>query len=431
MNDYKQAIDYLYNKRPAFERQGADGYKPGLETTISLDNAFGNPHTKYRVIHVAGTNGKGSVSHMLAAILQAQGYKVGLYTSPHFVDFSERIKVDGHNIPHNKVIAFVKELSDRKLGSEASFFELTTALAFKYFEECEIDIAVVEVGLGGRLDCTNIVTPILSIITNISLDHTEFLGNTLQEIASEKAGIIKPGIPVVVGESNRETKPVFIEKALAGNSPITFAHESDEIKELSRSDGFTCLTTETFGQLKCQLAGSYQRHNILTVLEAVKTLRKHDIAISDPAVKTGLERVCEMTSFRGRWTILKAEPYTVCDSAHNEAGLTEAMSQLAEIHYQELHFVIGVMADKDVEKILSFLPKRAIYYFTQADTPRALKASALQLMAGRNGLKGEAYPSVQTACEAALKAAHNDDAVYVGGSMYVLAELFAIVDKKI
>jgi len=430
MSTYSEAIDYLFNQRPAFERQGASGYKPGLGTTIALDNLFGNPHKSFKVIHVAGTNGKGSVSSLIAATLQSQGYKTGLYTSPHFVDFTERIKVNGVQIPHQAVIEFVNDFKQRNTTLEPSFFELTTILAFKYFEQTGVDYAVVEVGMGGRLDSTNIVNPELCVITNISLDHTEFLGNTLAEIAAEKAGIIKPGIPVVVGEATGDVKRVIEEIASQNNSHVILAQEVKTNTVTGEENDSLTIETEEFGKLSCQLTGEYQRFNVATALTAISQLRRQGVLIDNDAVHKGFARVCDITAFRGRWSVVGHTPLTVCDSAHNIAGITAAMHQLGEIDCTGKHLVVGFMADKDLEHIMPLLPKDATYYFTQASTPRALAAERLAEMAAEWGMSGDSYPHVSEAYTAALATAQETDVVYVGGSMYVLAEFFDYLDAK-
>lgn len=425
MTTYDDALNFLFNQRPAFERQGAGGYKPGLDTTIYLDNMFGNPHKHYRTIHVAGTNGKGSVSSLIAAVLQSQGYKVGLYTSPHFVDFTERIKVNGTPISHERVIDFVDKIRSLEMPVEPSFFELTTILAFNYFKECDVDFAVIEVGLGGRLDSTNIISPIISVITNISIDHTEFLGNTVSEIASEKAGIIKPGIPVVVGAMHEDAKIAIKNKALETGSVIKYPQNiATEVKV-----EFTSVESEEFGQFTCQLTGDYQRFNISTALTAISTLKQMGIEISKTAVHRGFEKVCDLTSFRGRWTVVAKKPLTICDSAHNIDGMTEAMRQLANIKCDRRHIIVGFMADKDLEHIFPLLPENATYYFTQASTPRALSATDLQKQCSSDGLKGNAYGTVIEAYEDATSNANANDVIYVGGSMYVLSEFFSYIDS--
>ena len=430
MKTYDEAIDYLFNQRPAFERQGAGGYKPGLQTTMALDNACGNPHRKYKTVHVAGTNGKGSVSHLLAAVLQSQGYKVGLYTSPHFVDFAERIKVNGKPIPHGRVVEFVNDFQQQETDLNPSFFELTTILAFKYFAECNVDFAVIEVGLGGRLDSTNIITPIMSVITNISLDHTDFLGDTIADIAREKAGIMKSKVPVVIGEASDELRSVFADCARTVGAQVCFAQDYDEIESVKPGPLSIELTTRSHGLISFQLNGNYQTKNALTTLAAINILKEIGVKIDDSAVKQGFAAVCDLTSFRGRWTIVNDTPLVVCDSGHNVAGLSCAMAQLNTLKCERLHIVIGFMADKDVESVLKLLPPNARYYFTQAATPRAMDCEILAEMCQRHGLLGECFSDVASAYETAISNAKPKDVVYVGGSMYVLAEMFAHVDSK-
>lgn len=429
MSTYSEAIDYLFNQRPAFERQGAGGYKPGLDTTIALDNMYGNPHRKFKIIHVAGTNGKGSVSSLIAATLQSQGYKTGLYTSPHFVDFAERIKVNGKMIPHERVTCFVDDFRQRNTAVEPTFFELTTILAFKYFEECGVDYAVIEVGLGGRLDSTNIVTPILSVITNISIDHTEFLGSTLAEIAAEKAGIIKPGVPVVVGEAMGEVKQVFNDKAAGLCSQVVYAHDVNPVNNILHETNRLTVETKEFGNIHCQLTGEYQAFNISTALTAIHQLCLLGVEISADAVACGFAHVCDITALRGRWTVVGKNPLTVCDSAHNTAGITLAMTQLNQLDCTSKHMVVGFMADKDLMGIMPYLPRDAVYYFTQASTPRAMQAAKLNELASLYGINGNHYTTVAQAYEAARSNARDTDVIYVGGSMYVLAEFFEYMDQ--
>ena len=345
--NYQETTEYLFNSTPVFEKIGAKAYKPGLQTTFALDDHFGHPHQKYKTIHIAGTNGKGSSSHTLAAILQSQGYKVGLYTSPHLVDFRERIRVNGECVPEQYVIDFVEENRTFFEPLHPSFFELTTAMALKYFAEQKVDYAVIEVGLGGRLDCTNIITPILSIITNISFDHTQFLGNTLAEIAGEKAGIIKPGVPVVIGEYLPETRPVFENKAKAENAPILFAQDFD-VTRLENSE--TC-------DVDMELKGSYQERNKKTILTALHILRQK-LAISDEAICEGFAHVCELTGLRGRWEKLNDTPLTICDTGHNLAGWNYLAPQINSVKAETKHIVFGMVDDKDVAHVLQLLKEK-------------------------------------------------------------------------
>lgn len=416
---YNQAVQYLFDSAPMFQNVGAAAYKEGLGGTLFLDEHFGHPHRSYRTIHVGGTNGKGSVCHTLAAILQAQGYRVGLYTSPHLVDFRERIRVNGKMISKKRVIEFVEDLKasllEGRLEGGYSFFELATALAFKYFEEQKVDFAVIEVGLGGRLDCTNIITPVLSVITNISFDHVQFLGDTLPKIASEKAGIIKPGIPVCLGENiNPEVKAVFQNKADEVGAPISFA-EDENIQ----------LTMVNF-----QLTGLCQEKNRATILTSVRLLRESGIEISDKAIERGFAEVCTMTGLMGRWQILGKKPLTICDTAHNVGGLEYIFRHLASIPHQRLHLVIGMVSDKDVNTVLTLVPKDAICYFTQASVNRAMPAEELTRRANAIGLQGTTYTDVASAYDIALSNASADDIIYIGGSTFVVADLFTYLNTK-
>lgn len=420
---YNQAVQYLFDSAPMFQNVGAAAYKEGLGGTLFLDEHFGHPHRSYRTIHVGGTNGKGSVCHTLAAILQAQGYRVGLYTSPHLVDFRERIRVNGKMISKKRVIEFVEDLKasllEGRLEGGYSFFELATALAFKYFEEQKVDFAVIEVGLGGRLDCTNIITPVLSVITNISFDHVQFLGDTLPKIASEKAGIIKPGIPVCIGENiNPEVKAVFQNKADEVGAPITFAEESPLQFPFWGSD------------FKPALTGLCQEKNTRTILTSVRLLRESGIEISEKAIERGFAEVCTMTGLMGRWQILSKKPLTICDTAHNVGGLQYIFRHLASIPHQRLHLVIGMVSDKDVNTVLTLVPKDAICYFTQASVNRAMPAEELTRRAKAIGMQGATYTDVASAYDTALSNASADDIIYIGGSTFVVADLLAYLNTK-
>ena len=424
---YKEATEYLFSQLPAFERQGASGYKPGLGTAIALDDWLGNPHQAYPCIHVAGTNGKGSVANMLAATLQASGYRVGLFTSPHLVDFRERIRVNGEMIGKRSVSRFVERWIESGLDCEPSFFELTTALAFEYFKKQKVDYAVIEVGLGGRLDSSNIITPILSVITNISIDHTQFLGNTLTEIASEKAGIIKPGVPVVVGDASQpEVRKVFEDTAHNQHSPIVIAQDEPMVTgAVKNSDGtLSILATNYNDTLTCQLSGNYQVANVNTVLHAIEVMKKIGMKIKKSAVKNALAHVCQYTGFMGRWMVIGKEPTVICDAGHNAGAWTIQSQQLRELECDRLHMVLGFSADKDIDTVLGMMPKDAIYYFTQAQSSRSMKAETLQDLGVKHGLKGDAYPIALNAYRAAKKAAKPSDAVFLGGSFYVLGDLF-------
>ena len=410
--NYALTLQYLYNVAPAFEKVGAGAYKEGLSNTLALDEHFGHPHTKYKTIHVAGTNGKGSTSHTLAAYLQLCGYKVGLYTSPHLVDFNERIRVNGQPIPHQYVIDFVEQERAFFEPLQPSFFELTTAMAFKYFAEQKVDIAVIEVGLGGRLDCTNIITPLLSVITNISFDHTGFLGDTLAKIAGEKAGIIKPGVPVVVGETTPETRPVFEGQAAEVQAPIFFAEERP------------LVTLELLADFV--LKGTCQTKNLNTILNAIKVLSERcGIGENPNTVSAALGSVVSLTGLRGRWEVIQQQPLVVCDTGHNLAAweyLAEGIKATAQRCGGRLHIVFGMVDDKDVNSVLDLLPHDAIYYFTQADTHRAIPSEKLLSLALSRNLHGESYPDVKSAYAAAIGKANASDFVYVGGSSYVVAD---------
>lgn len=416
--NYQETTEYLFNSTPVFEKIGAKAYKPGLQTTFALDDHFGHPHQKYKTIHIAGTNGKGSCSHTLAAILQSQGYKVGLYTSPHLVDFRERIQVNGECVPEQYVIDFVEENRAFFEPLHPSFFELTTAMALKYFAEQKVDYAVIEVGLGGRLDCTNIITPILSIITNISFDHTQFLGNTLAEIAGEKAGIIKPGVPVVIGEYLPETRTVFEKKAKSENAPILFAQDFD----------VTRLENSEPSDVDMELKGSYQERNKKTILTALHILRQK-LAISDEAIHEGFAHVCELTGLRGRWEKLNDAPLTICDTGHNLAGWSYLAPQINAVKAETKHIVFGMVDDKDVAHVLQLLKEmlenRVKYYWTQPSTKRAIPVEKLSELALKLGLHGSLYHSVKEAYNAALENAEKGDFVFVGGSSYVVADLLS------
>lgn len=416
---YNSAVQYLFDSAPLFQNVGAAAYKEGLGNTFLLDEQFGHPHRQYRTIHVGGTNGKGSVSHTLAAILQAQGYRVGLYTSPHLVDFRERIKVNGEMISRERVIDFVTDFKKRNYDdvcSGFSFFELATALAFQYFSEQKVDFAVIEVGLGGRLDCTNIITPELSIVTNISFDHVQFLGDTLPKIASEKAGIIKTGIPACIGENvNDDVKAVFANKAKEVGAPITFAEDAFDN---------TAINEELAGIFA--LKGFCQEKNIRTIITAVRLLRDRDIAISDEAIRKGLAEVCSMTGLMGRWQTIDEKPLTICDTGHNVGGMQYIVRQLQQTPHKRLHIVIGMVSDKDVDTVLRLLPTDAIYYFTQASVKRAMPAEELAKKASHlRGAKEGVFQDVPSAYLAAKRNADTDDLIFIGGSTFVVADLLA------
>lgn len=420
--NYKQTIDFLYSQLPMFERSGANAYKPGLQTSIDLDNMAGNPHKYYPTIHVAGTNGKGSVSSLIAATLQHNGYKVGLYTSPHLVDFRERIVVNGEKISKEYVVNFIERHLASGYQGHPTFFELTSTMAFEYFKAQKVDFAVIEVGLGGRLDSTNIITPILSVITNISLDHTQFLGDTPAKIATEKAGIIKQGVPVVVGEALGDVKDVFAAKAKAENAPITFAQETGQISDHKLESGKLMLSTSRHGLIECELSGSYQVRNAATTLTAIDELQAIGVNISEESIHKAFATVNETTGLAGRWMTVGENPRVICDTGHNIGGWQYLSGQLAEFA-PKLHMVIGFVKDKDIKHILELMPRNAQYYFTQASIQRALDAESLMNLGKEAGLNGTCYPTVTAAYHQALSNAQENDTVFVGGSTYVVAEL--------
>lgn len=419
--NYNETIEYLYSSTPVFERVGASAYKEGLGNTIALDNHLGNPHRLYKTIHVAGTNGKGSTSHSLAAILQKAGMKVGLYTSPHLVDFRERIRINGIQVPEQYVVDFVNDNRGFFEPLHPSFFELTTAMAFKYFAEQKVDIAVIEVGLGGRLDCTNIINPVLSVITNISFDHTGFLGDTLEKIAGEKAGIIKPGTPVVIGEYTDETKPVFVKKAEEMNAPITFAQDK----------------AGDYPMPEFELHGACQEKNAQTILTACDELCRIGLlgVNASDCISSGFAHVCEMTGLRGRWEKIQDSPLVICDTGHNLAGWEFLAPQISRVYESRkagnsaarLRIVFGMVDDKDITSVISLLPAEADYYFCQATTHRAIPVEKVVALASRHGLHGEGYDSVEKAYRKAMEDAAECDFVFVGGSSYVVADFLTFL----
>lgn len=430
--NYEKATDYLFNHTLVFQHVGAQAYKPGLDTTRQINRLFGNPDKSFASVHVAGTNGKGSTAHLLASILQAAGYTVGLYTSPHLLDFRERIRVNGVPADNDFVGEFVDAFirSDYS-GRQPSFFELATIMAFAYFREKKADIAVVETGLGGRLDSTNIISPVLSVITNISFDHTQFLGSTLSAIAGEKAGIIKPSVPVVIGEYTPETRPVFLQKAEERRAPIVFAQDDSEILSSRRKeDGGLVLATRSFGEITGELRGECQPLNADTVLHAVAELRKKGIRVSDGNVREGFARVCEATGLMGRWMKVSDSPAVICDTAHNVGGFQYIARQLDHASCRTLRVVIGFVGDKDVDHILDLLPQKAVYYFTRPSVARALPAGILYDKAVERGLSGMAFESVSEAYGQALAAADADDMIYVGGSTFVVADFLRALKES-
>ena len=423
---YTETVEYLFNSTPMFQNVGSAGYKEGLDNTSTLDNHFDNPHNKFKTIHIGGTNGKGSCSHTIAAILQSAGYKVGLFTSPHLVDFRERIRINGMMIPEQYVIDFVENEKDFFEPLHPSFFELTTALAFKYFAENNVDIAVIEVGLGGRLDCTNIISPILSVITNIGFDHIQFLGNTLEKIASEKAGIIKNNTPVVIGETTPETRTVFIQKATSTNSAIYLAEENDIILSHQHShNGGIDYETKTYGTIHGELSGLCQIKNTATILTAINVLTKIGLAIQAENISEGFKHVCKLTGLRGRWEKIEENPITICDTGHNINGLEYIVKQLQQQKYEKLHIVFGMVNDKDIEGVLSIMPKDATYYFCQASVKRAMPSQQLKALAEAHELKGNTFANVLDAYNSARQNASQNDFIYIGGSSFIVADLIA------
>lgn len=428
---YPEALDYIYSQLPMFHRIGAAAYKPDLGNIGRLCDLLGNPQKRIRTIHVAGTNGKGSVSHMLASIFMECGFRTGLFTSPHLKDFRERIRVNGRMIPKKRVAAFISEHHEVFEEIHPSFFEMSAALAFAFFEEEKAEVAVIETGMGGRLDSTNVITPEISVITNISMDHAQFLGDTLEKIAGEKAGIIKPGIPVVIGESDPATNHVFVQKASEVNAPIFFADRFFHCERVRFSGSRRPLLTADFTgsdqteplTLSTTLSGRYQLKNIVTTLGACSVMNSSGISIGEVPIKNGIRHVIRNTGLRGRWQVIGREPLTICDTGHNEAGLREVAEQIKRTPHQHLHMVFGAVADKDLGSILALLPRKATYYFCRADVPRALDAAELCSRASAIGLTGQSYHSVREAFMAAKSQARRDDLVFVGGSTFVVAEV--------
>lgn len=421
---FDETTQFLYNQLPVFQHKGASAYKPGLGNTEALDAFFNHPHHAYKTIHVGGTNGKGSTSHTLAAILQKAGYKVGLYTSPHLVDFRERIRVNGEMISKQYVIDFVANNFAQIAHIQPSFFELTMMMAFCYFRESEVDIAIIEVGLGGRLDSTNIISPELSIITNISFDHVQFLGDTLEKIAAEKAGIIKHGIPAVIGEASGSVKKVFRLQGEGCNTEIYFAEESNLLYSSTKTaDGYWLYDTPDYPGLIGELGGNCQIKNTQTILTTLPLLKKAGFIIPDSAVYEGFRNVVELTGLQGRWQKLATRPLTYCDTGHNEGGIKYIVDQLKCQSYKNLRIVIGMVNDKDIHHILALLPKEGIYYFTQASVARALPVNELQQLAYDTGLTGKAFSTVAEAYDYAVSESESDDFLFIGGSNFIVADL--------
>jgi dihydrofolate synthase / folylpolyglutamate synthase len=428
---YAETLDYLFNALPMFQRVGASAYKADLTNTLSLCEHLGNPQETFKTIHVAGTNGKGSTSHALASVFQAAGYKTGLYTSPHLKSFTERIRIDGKEITEEDVVEFVANNRAFLDQLQPSFFEMTVGMAFWYFAKESVDIAVIEVGMGGRLDSTNVIHPELCVITTIGYDHTQFLGNTLPLIAGEKAGIIKEGVPVVISQTQKETQAVFSQQAAAKQAAIVFADQLWEVTKLPESEdpsiqesaNFKVRSSDGEFNLKFGLNGDYQRFNLPGILETVKQLRNQGWNLSDTALQVGLESISEQTGLKGRWQLLQLNPIILADTGHNEAGIGEVVNQLKKYSYSKLWMVIGMVNDKDISKVLDLLPKEATYIFCQASIPRAMDAHELARKGNEKGLIGQVIPTVTEALEFARKNASPDDLIFVGGSTFIVAEI--------
>jgi len=401
--NYQETLDYLFSKLPMYQRNGAAAYKEDIGNITIASKHLGNPHRKFKSIHIAGTNGKGSVAHMIASVMQESGYKVGLYTSPHLKDFRERIKINGEMISEENVINFVKENKFIFDKIDLSFFEFTVAMAFDYFANEEVNITIIETGLGGRLDSTNIINPELSIITNIGLDHTNLLGDSLEEISLEKAGIIKNNVPVIIGRKQKETTNIFRDTSKQKNAPLIYSEEQKEYKT--------------------DLLGEYQKENIDTAVTAINELQKQNWKISEENIKSGLLRIVKNTSLFGRWQILNKTPLIICDAGHNEDGIKEIVKQLNKLKYKKLHFVYGTVNDKNFDKIFRILPQDAEYYFCKPNLPRGLDEMVLRNLAYKEGLKGKSYSSVGKALTLAKNNANNDDLIFIGGSTFVVAEV--------
>ncbi|MBQ7063253.1 MAG: bifunctional folylpolyglutamate synthase/dihydrofolate synthase [Bacteroidales bacterium] len=432
---YDETLEFLFNQLPAYHRVGAAAYKANLDNTEAMMRHLGHPERAFQAIHIAGTNGKGSVSHMLAAILHRAGLRVGLYTSPHLVDFRERIRIDGQMIDKESVVRFVEQNKPFFLEHELSFFEMTVGLAFDYFSRQQVDIAVVEVGMGGRLDSTNVVLPRLCVITNIGFDHTQFLGDTLPKIAGEKAGIIKAGVPVVIGQTQSETEPVFRQRAAAVGAPLTFADQHFEVKTVASQPDGLHVDIERDGQpyahdVCCQLGGIYQLKNLATLCGAVEELRRQGMSIDDDAFRKGLASVISDSGLRGRWQQVDSSPTTICETAHNADGIAELLRGLSTMRYRRLHLVYGCVGDKDYGHILEMLPQDACYYYTRPSVPRGLDETVLAAAGREHGRAGETFADVMSALAAARAAADKDDLVVVTGSIFLVADLLAQIDNR-
>lgn len=431
--NYPETIEFLYNSLPMYHRIGKAAYKADITNTVALMDHLHNPHKKFKSIHIAGTNGKGSVSHMMASILQESGLKIGLYTSPHLVDFRERIRINGKMITEEQVSAWVTNHLSFLKRHELSFFEMTVGLAFDIFAQEQVDIAVIEVGMGGRLDSTNVIDPLLSVITNIGFDHTQFLGNTLYKIACEKAGIIKPGIPVVIGETHNETAPAFLQKAQEQNSPIFFADQNMSIitqEEHIDNIIFDIIhnSTTIAHNYHCPLGGFYQKKNLVTLFQTLTVLQELGVTIAHNHIENGIANVVANTGFRGRWETIGRDPLTICETAHNSDGVKSMLNKLSAINYRQLHIVYGCVNDKDFEEILYLLPKNALYYYTEPSVPRKLPVEKLYETAHAIGLPGFMFTDVHKAIESARSNAQNNDLILITGSIFLIADV--LTDSK-
>ena len=433
--NYAQTVDYMTKALPMYHRIGAAAYKVDLKNTLQLMSLLGNPEKKFKSIHVAGTNGKGSVCHLLASILQEAGYKVGLYTSPHLVDFRERIRVNGEMIIRGNVVDFVQNYRCAIEGIGLSFFEMTVGLAFDYFAKQKVDVAVIEVGMGGRLDSTNVITPDLSVITNIGLDHTQFLGDTLTQIASEKAGIIKPDVPVVIGETHADTAGVFESKAMQLGAPIDFADRRYKIVPIADDGHMLSFDVEKIGQtvfrsMQCPLTGAYQLKNLATVFQSLEILRIVGYKITDENIANGLRNVVKNTGFQGRWQVVRRSPLTICETAHNADGIQSMLTKLATLRYKRLRIVYGCVNDKDYVSILRMLPHDSEFYFTRPSVERGLDVETLAAAAGDCGLSGKSYPNVAEAVTVATDEADAKDLILVTGSIFLVADYLTWLKKR-
>ncbi len=434
--NYKETLSYLFESLPMYQRVGAAAYKADLENTIAIMDVLNNPYRNFKSIHVAGTNGKGSVSHMMASILQEAGYKVGLYTSPHLIDFRERIRINGIAISEKAVCKFVKQYKSDFERIKPSFFEMTVGMAFDYFANEKVDIAIIEVGMGGRLDSTNVITPLLSIITNIGLDHTQFLGNTISKIASEKAGIIKQNIPVIIGESNPESNPVFDSKAKELDAPIIYAEKMVKIEDIDPSSIFdkkivAHIHSKTL-HINSPLAGNYQLKNIASVLCSIERLNTNrDLIIPEKSIQNGIENVIKNTEFKGRWQKLQNIPLIICDTGHNAHGLSITIPKLMQIPCSKLHIVLGTVNDKNINEILALFPQNAEYYFCKANIPRALDSDELRKIASKYNLIGKSFLSVKEAVKVAINSANPKDLIFIGGSNFVVADALPLFPELV